>query len=134
MNSVKQRLIDAGIQPSAPRMAIAAYVWNTSSHPTAEEVKHEVEKSFPTVSLATVYNTLNLLMKKNLLREVNDPGSPSTRYDCNTKPHFHLIDESTGEIMDLDPRVLRVVPDMSLLGKDFQITDIEVTLRGRKIK
>ncbi|MBN8554485.1 MAG: transcriptional repressor [Deltaproteobacteria bacterium] len=130
---LKQRLSAAGIQASAPRMAIAQYVWNTCSHPTAEEVKTEVEKTFPTVSLATVYNTLNLFVEKGLLKEVKEPGSPGTRYDCNTKPHFHFVDESSGEIMDLDPRVLRVVPDMSLLGKNFQITDIEVTLRGRKI-
>jgi len=66
--SIGETLRAHGIQPSAPRMAIANYVWNTKSHPRAEDVKTEVEKTFPMVSLATVYNTLNLFVKKGLLK------------------------------------------------------------------
>ena len=41
---IREALKVAGIQPSASRMAIAAFVWNTTSHPTAEEVKKEVDE------------------------------------------------------------------------------------------
>lgn len=136
-SAIRKRLLDAGIQPSAPRMAIAAYVWNTEAHPTAEEVKREVERVFPTVSLATVYNTLNLFVQKGLLRPVQDTQSgpvKSVRYDCNTKPHFHFIDEVTGQMIDLDPRVLKITPNLNVLGSDFEISEIEVILKGRKLK
>lgn len=113
-------------------MAIAKYVWNTCSHPTADDVKREVEKSFPTVSLATVYNTLNLFVAHGLLKEVKDTASERVRYDCNTNPHFHFIDEETGEMLDLDPRSLQVSPNRELLGTDFEINEIEVILRGRR--
>ncbi|MDB5038264.1 MAG: Peroxide stress regulator [Bacteriovoracaceae bacterium] len=131
--AIRDSLKNAGIQPSASRMAIASFVWNTDSHPTAEEVKIEVEKAFPTVSLATVYNTLNLFVEKGLLKEVQDSNQRSVRYDCNTTPHFHFIDEATGQMMDLDPEVLRISPDLSKLGAEFKIREIEVTLRGRKM-
>jgi len=131
---LRQRLREVGIQPSAPRLAIASYVWNTTSHPTAEEVKEEVEKTFPTVSLATVYNTLRLFVEKGLLREVQDYHTRAIRYDCNTKPHFHFVDSETGEMLDLDPKMLRISPEMSVLGKEFQITEIEVTLHGRRLR
>lgn len=130
--SIREILIEKGIQPSAPRMAIASYVWDTCSHPTADEVKCEVEKVFPTVSLATVYNTLKLFVNKGLLREVQDASFRSVRYDCNMKPHFHFIDESTGEMMDLDPQDLQISPDFIRLGKEFQISGVDVTVRGRR--
>lgn len=129
---VRSALESAGIQASASRMAIASYVWNTDSHPTADEVKEQVEKTFPTVSLATVYNTLNLFVEKGLLKEVPGARGRSLRYDCNTKPHFHFVDEETGQIMDLDPQALRLGPDLSKLGSDYEIREIEITLRGKR--
>jgi len=131
--SIRAALTEKGIQASAPRMAIASYVWDTISHPTAEDVKREVEKTFPTVSLATVYNTLNLFVEKGLLREVQDANQKSVRYDCNMKPHFHFIDEATGEMMDLDPLALRISPDFISLGKEFEISGVDVTVRGRRL-
>lgn len=129
--TIRNSLLSKGIQPSAPRMAIASYVWSTCSHPTAEEVKSEVEKTFPTVSLATVYNTLNLLVEKGLLKEVQDPNIKSVRYDCKTEPHFHFIDEESGQMFDLDPELLPVELQSIKLSKEFEITGIDVTLRGR---
>jgi len=132
---VRNRLKEGEIQPSASRLAIASYVWNTETHPTAEEVKREVEKSFPTVSLATVYNTLNLLVEKGLLKSIESAGKQGSRlirYDRNTKPHFHFLDESTGEMIDLDPKVLKVIPNFSLFGDEFQISEINVTVKGRR--
>jgi Fe2+ or Zn2+ uptake regulation protein len=134
VQEIRSSLKTAGIQPSASRMAIASYVWNTDSHPSVEEVKHEVEKTFPTVSLATVYNTLNLLVEKGLLKEIQDPKTRRSRYDCNIHPHYHFVDESTGRIMDLDPELLQISPDFSKLSQEFEIREIEITLRGRKIK
>lgn len=132
--ALRSRLKEQGIQPSAPRMAIARFVLSTMSHPTAEDVRHEVERDFPTVSLATVYNTLNLFVEKGLLKEVRDPERKSIRYDCNIEPHFHFIDDETGEMHDLDSNMLKIQPNLSMLGRDFSISQIEVTLRGRKIR
>jgi len=131
--SIRDRLEEHEIQPSAPRMAIAQYVWNTCSHPTAEDVKREVEKNFPMVSLATVYNTLKLFVEKGLLKEVPDPERGSVRYDCNTEPHFHFIDEETGEMQDLEPSALKVSPNLQLLDGSYQIREVEVTLKGKRI-
>lgn len=129
---LKSKLIEHGIQASAPRLAVADYVLDTTDHPTAEEVKVEVEKRMPSVSLATIYNTLKLFVDKGLLKVITDPTTEKQRFDCNVKPHFHFYDESTGTLMDLDPSILRVSPDFSRLGKEFEIKEIDVTVRGRK--
>ncbi len=119
------------IQASAPRLAVADFVLHTNQHPTAEEIRDEVEKRMPAVSLATVYNTLNLFVEKGLVKAVRDPNLDTWRYDCNTLPHFHFYDEETGKLMDLDPRLLRVSPDFSRLQSQFEVSEIEVTVKGR---
>lgn len=81
------------------------------------------------VSLATVYNTLNLFVAHGLLIEVRDPRMKSIRYDCKVEPHFHFFDETSGEIYDLEPSQVEVYPR---LPRCFQITGMELTLRGRK--
>lgn len=134
MAAIRQRLLDFEIQPSAPRLAVAAYILNTKAHPTAEEVKAQVEKQTPSVSTATIYNTLNLFVEKGLIRLVQDPKSEKNRYDCNTHPHFHFYDEDTGQMIDLDPEILKINPDFEKIKNQFEIRGMDVTLRGRMKK
>ncbi|HZM48837.1 MAG TPA: transcriptional repressor, partial [Vicinamibacteria bacterium] len=68
-NSV-EALREHGIQPSAQRVAVADYVLHTDEHPSADQVFAKVRKTFPMLSRATVYNTLNLFVEKHLLREL----------------------------------------------------------------
>lgn len=130
-DEIKATLLEHNISPSAPRLAVADFVLNTRSHPTADEIRIEVEKRMPSVSLATVYNTLKLFVDRGLIKSVRDPHSDTLRYDCNTKPHFHFYDEEQQVMMDLDPRLLRVAPDFSKLQELFEVSEIEVTVKGR---
>ena len=131
LQSLREKLLEHGIQASAPRLAIANYVLNTRSHPTTERIKIEVEKKMPSVALATIYNSLHLFVEKGLIVAVKDPASDKWRYDCNTKPHFHFFDEASGQLVDLEPSVLRIQPDFSKLYADFEVNSIEVTVKGK---
>lgn len=126
----RQQLTEAGVQPSAPRLAIASFVMCTDSHPSAEEVKVEVEKFFPTVSLATVYNTLNLFVEKGLLQAVKDQATGHIRYDCNLEPHFHFQDEESGQLYDLPASALKISKNSSFLNEDFDIREMSIVLKG----
>jgi len=134
LNELKKLLQDAGVQASAPRLAVADYVLSTSDHPTAEEVKQRVEERTPTVATATIYNTLNLFVEKGLLKLLQDPVTHKYRYDCNVTPHFHFYDEESQQLMDLDPSILRIQPNFSKLGESFVVKEIEVVLRGHRKK
>ena len=57
-----------GIQPTPQRIAVAEYVLQTKTHPSADEVWEEVQRTCPTISRGTVYNTLNLFVEKGLLQ------------------------------------------------------------------
>lgn len=122
------RLRQHGIQPSAQRVAIAQYVLHTEDHPSADEVWERVRENFPMVSRATVYNTLNLFVRKRLLREfvlVED----RVVFDPNVDRHHHFIDEATGEILDVPWEALSVSNVEAL--KQYKVDEYQVVLRGR---
>lgn len=127
--AVIQTLQEHGIQPSAQRVAIAEHVLQTAAHPSAEQVLASVQETFPLVSRATVYNTLNLFVRKGLLREyVLTEGR--VVFDPKMERHHHFIDEATGEIHDLPWDAVEVVQRDPLEG--FAVHDYQVVMRGRK--
>src|SRR5262249_26897232 len=63
---IENRLNEHGVQPTAQRIAICRYVLCEADHPTAEDVKKWADANFPKMSLATVYNTLGILVAAGL--------------------------------------------------------------------
>jgi Fe2+ or Zn2+ uptake regulation protein len=126
---VQKLLEERRVRPSAQRVAIAKHVLCTKEHPTAEQVWRKVKADYPFVSRATVYNTLNLFVKKGLLRryELSDAGSV---FDPNCTKHHHLVDEESGKIVDIPWERLEVAGLDSL--KDIEITEYMVLVRGRR--
>ena len=121
-------LKERGIQPSAQRMAIAEFVLGTDAHPSADQVFAAVKPRLPVVSRATVYNTLNLLVQKGLLRElVLAPGK--IVFDPYLEAHHHFIDETTGRIHDVPWDAVRVARIEALPGLD--VREYQVVMRGR---
>lgn len=123
------RLEAAGIHPTAQRIAIFQYVMCEGDHPTAEAVKAWMDDHFPKMSLATVYNTLRVLVKAKLVREFKLPHTDKVVYDCNIKEHHHFFDEDTGKLIDLEPDTIIVKPR---LKRKYRITGAHVLLRGRR--
>jgi Fe2+ or Zn2+ uptake regulation protein len=129
MRALIERLRERGIQPSAQRVAVAQYVLATHDHPSADQVLSRVRRGFPMLSRATVYNTLNLFVKKGLLREfVLAEGR--VVYDPKTEAHHHFIDQGNGRIYDVPWEALKVSHVESLKG--FEVRDYQVVMRGRK--
>lgn len=126
-----ERLREHGIQPSAQRVAVAEYVLSTDEHPSADRVYARVGGRVPMLSRATVYNTLNLFVKKGLLRQLVI-AEGKVVFDPHVAPHHHFVDDATGEIHDLPwdaVKVGRVAPP-----KGFEVRDVQVVLRGRRAR
>ena len=118
-----------GIQPSAQRVAIAAFVLSSAEHPSADQVLARVQDSLPMVSRATVYNTLNLFVEKGLLRQL-DLAEGKLVFDPKVEPHHHFIDEASGAIHDIPWEALQVCDLERLQG--FDVREYQVVLRGRR--
>ena len=83
------KLRELGLTPTIQRMAVLDCLEKTKKHPTADQVLLAVRKMFPTVSRATVYNTLEILSKAGLILRITvDPAV--ARYDADTGPHAHF--------------------------------------------
>jgi Fur family peroxide stress response transcriptional regulator len=99
----KERIMEEfrrkGFRATPQRIVIAQIVLYSEDHPTAEQVYQAVKKKYPTLSPATVYQTLHLLTEIGLLQELgfSDRGS---RYDPNTSPHINIICKNCGKIQD----------------------------------
>lgn len=130
-SEIESRLKRAGVSPTAQRIAICRYVLRQTDHPTAEEVKRWVDKSFPKMSMATVYNTLGILVKSGLLKEIKFPHMESAVYDCNIEDHIHFIDDRSGQIVDLGHSKMELSKD---INKRFIIQKMDVVIRGKRRK
>ena len=131
MKDVVRQLREHGIQPTAQRVAVAQYILDTEDHPSADQVFARVRKGFPMLSRATVYNTLNLFVKKGLLREFI-LAEGRIVFDPKTERHHHFIDEGSGQIHDVAWESLQVVKVESLPG--FDVREYQVVMRGRKAR
>jgi Fe2+ or Zn2+ uptake regulation protein len=108
---------------------VAKYVLHTADHPSADDVWKRVGESFPMISRATVYNTLNLMVQKGLLQQhVLTEGA--VVFDPNVEKHHHFIDEETGAVHDV-PWDQIEVSDVSRLD-GFEVRDYQVVMRGRR--
>jgi Fur family peroxide stress response transcriptional regulator len=92
-------LRDAGLRSTPQRLAIVGEVFNRH-HPTVAEVYETVRRQFPTIGLATVYNTLRSLTERGFVREL--PFGDATRFDVNVEPHANLVCNRCGRIEDSD--------------------------------
>lgn len=117
------------IQPTPQRIAVVECVLTSKSHPSADDVFSGAREKCPTVSRATVYNTLNLLVEKGLIR-MQTMKEGAVVFDPNIEKHHHFIDEETGAIYDIPWDQLEVKGKRGL--NDFEISEYQVILRGRR--
>ena len=124
---IEKILKKSGIQATAQRLAICRYVLCEAGHCTVEEVKDWADKNFPKISLATVYNTLNILVDVKLLIALKLSHSDKVIYDNNVDNHYHFLDEETGELIDIESSQINF---QHTLDDKFKVKDIDVLLRG----
>lgn len=124
---IEQRLKSVSIQPTMQRISICQYVLCEADHPTAEEVKEWVDSRSFKMSLATVYNTLNILVSAGLLREFKFSCLGKSVYDSNIVDHYHFFDEKSGKFHDIDTSLLSL---SSKLPPEFLVDKTDILLTG----
>jgi len=95
------KLRSNGYKVTPQRLEICELILSSKEHPTADQIYQKVKEKFPTISSATVYQTLHLLRGLGLLQELGLYGM-STRYDPNISPHINVICPKCGKIFDYE--------------------------------
>lgn len=88
-----------GLKVTRQRQVIIDILSTSSNHPSAYKIFTEARKRVPTISMSTVYYTLNLLKKEGLVKEIGFYDKPN-RYDGNVINHINLICIDCGRIED----------------------------------
>jgi Fur family peroxide stress response transcriptional regulator len=99
--SIIKALRTKGYRATSQRIAISRVALSGRDHPTAKRIYEKVRGTHPTVSLATVYKTLQVLRELGLLQELAFPETEA-KFDSYMEPHLNLICDSCGEVMDLE--------------------------------
>lgn len=117
-----------GLKVTPQRELIFELLWGAGDHPSADSVYAEARTRMPTMSLRTVYQTLNDLADMGELNQL-DLGTGSTRFDPNTDLHHHLVCTHCGKVRDLYADYSAVsVPAGA--GEGFRVGAAEVVFRG----
>ena len=105
MDGFVARCRAATLAVTPQRLAIFRQLAATDRHPSAEELHAAVRREMPTLSLATVYKTLDTLAAIGAVRPVSRLGARG-RWDANLGPHHHLICTECGAVSDVTERAL----------------------------
>ena len=123
--SLKKILQDKKIRISHQRLLILDYLMTHPIHPTAENIFKDLKSEDPLISQATVYNSLNLFVKHNLVKEL-DFNMTSKRYEFKKPNHAHFICNCCGEIEDVEMEDIDYEKSLPM----HEIDNVEVTFRG----
>ncbi len=105
VNNIDVYLRDKGVKPSYQRKRIFEYMMNNMNHPSVNDIYEALINEIPTLSKATVYNTMNLFLEHKLI-EVLPIDTNEARYDVfNPKEHGHFKCDALGRIFDVNIKV-----------------------------
>ena len=132
---VKNKLIKFGLKATQQRIVIYEALLKLQNHPTAENIYDYIKPKNPSISLATVYKTLDAFVSLNLAsRVLSEVGT--ARYDGHTGNHNHIYCENTEEILDYEDEQLQTLIQNYFKMKkikNFKINDIRLQINGEKI-
>ncbi len=90
-----------GLRITPQRLAILGALHRLANHPSAEAVYRAVRDEFPSLSLTTVYRTLETLAEHGEVGVVH-AGGDRTRFDHRTTPHYHGVCTGCARIEDVE--------------------------------
>ncbi len=102
LKQIKDTLKKVGLRPTYQRIKILETLHKFRySHPTVEIIFNALKNELPVISMTTVYNTLNAMVEKNLLRALTITGI-DFHYDPKMTAHHHFYCTKCHKIYDIN--------------------------------
>ena len=120
------RLSTSGFRFTPQRQHVYEVLTEERDHPTAEEVFIRTKREMPDISMATVYNCLDALVKCRLVRQVSlERGA--ARFCPNMQEHCHFYCDGCDEVFDIS-----LTPETGVrLPKGFKAERYDIAIHGR---
>ena len=121
-----QELATRGFRFTPQREHVYSVLLAKRDHPTAEEVFIRAKRDLPDISMATVYNCLDALVRCGLARQVSlERGA--ARFCSNMSEHCHFYCEDCDQVFDVE-----VPPGTSIpLPPGYQAARLDIAIHGR---
>lgn len=132
---IKDKISDYGLKATHQRLVVYDALQKTSLHPSAEDVYDLIHLDNPSITLATIYNTLDSFVEAKLISKVSTEAGKN-RYDFNTHQHHHIYLSNTDEIIDYHDPELQQMLSTYLTKKKFKnitIQDFRVHIKAEII-
>jgi len=111
------------------RDAVFQVILDHEDHPTASEIFEAAKLRLPSISYATVYNSLRYLRDAGLVHEIKF-GDSASRYDRETDRHDHAICNNCGKLVDFDLPQTAELMQAAARKSQFKAESVHLTLRG----
>ncbi len=120
-----QKCKTSALSVTPQRLAIYKALIKDKSHPNPESVYNTIKPDFPTISLATVYKTLETFEKHHIISVVT-PLHETVRYDAEMKHHHHIVCVRCKKVIDInDPELEKIrIPEIVKMGN--QVLDYSI--------
>ncbi len=111
------------------REVVLQVIRDSKSHLTANEVFDKAKPILPTISFATVYNSLRFLKEAGHIAEIRF-GNGASLFDGMTHRHDHAMCTSCGKLVDIEMKIPEKLMSKAAKKSKFKPESIEFTLRG----
>lgn len=125
-----QLIHQAGLRVTPQRVAICQLLANTETHPTANDVFLELKDKYPSLSLATIYNTLDVLVGMGAVNALGSIGDDKVHFDGNTSPHINLACIKCHKIVDLHTKEINQLDEEINQRSGFKVMGSRVLYYG----
>jgi len=132
IEDIRNKLADKELKVTQQRMAILKAIYELDNHPTADNIQNYIRENNPNIAKGTVYNVLETLVEKELIRKVKT-DKDIFRYDGVIDKHHHLYCSECDIIEDyVDEELDKILNDYLSKKeiKGFKIDDIVLQIRG----
>jgi len=133
--TIKSMLVRANLKATHQREVILSTVLECENHPSTDDVYEITRKQIPSISLATVYKTLETFIKAGLIsKTLSTEGQ--LRFDPNLSAHGHIYSNNSNEIIDYFDEDLNILISNFFKKKkfkNFHIKKISLNIMGDKI-
>ncbi len=123
-----------GLRMTEQRRVIARAVGECEDHPDVEELYARAAKIDPRISLATVYRTVKLFEELGILEKVEFGDGRARCEDADRDHHDHLIDVSTGEVIEFVDPEIEALQEKIAARLGYQLIGHRLELLGKRIK
>lgn len=115
------------------RKTILKVLDSAQDHPSVEEVYERAKSEDASISMATVYRTLNMLDELELVVR-HEFKENFARYELNMDHHHHLIDIESGEVVEFQNEEIEKMKEDIARKLGYELVECRLELYGKKIK